>query len=242
MISETLAEGLGQYRIGPKVRALRKAKKLGLVQLGEHSGLSPGLLSKIERGQLVPTLPTLLRIALVFGVGLEHFFDPGERPAVAVVRRKDRVRLPDRPGAGAPAYFFESLDFPVTERQMDAYLAEFPAGAPASAPHDHAGAEFVYVIAGRLDDHARRDGGRARRRRRGPLRLGGGAQLPGRGRSGGAGAGGGARLSVAEISLEARPAPAEAAAMTETRSFPTWPDVAAEPRSPSPRAGRRPTS
>jgi len=150
MISETLAEGLGQYRIGPKVRALRKAKKLGLVQLGEHSGLSPGLLSKIERGQLVPTLPTLLRIALVFGVGLEYFFDPGERPAVAVVRRKDRVRLPDRPGAGAPAYVFESLDFPVTERQMDAYLAEFPAGAPASAPHDHAGAEFVYVIEGRL--------------------------------------------------------------------------------------------
>jgi transcriptional regulator with XRE-family HTH domain len=150
MISETLAEGLGQYRIGPKVRALRKAKKLGLVQLGEHSGLSPGLLSKIERGQLVPTLPTLLRIALVFGVGLEHFFDPGERPAVAVVRRNDRVRLPDRPGADAPAYVFESLDFPVTERQMDAYLAEFPAGAPASAPHDHAGAEFVYVIEGRL--------------------------------------------------------------------------------------------
>ena len=150
MISETLAEGLEQYRIGPKVRALRKAKQLGLVQLGEHSGLSPGLLSKIERGQLVPTLPTLLRIALVFGVGLEHFFAPGERPAVAVVRRKDRLRLPDRPGASVPAYFFESLDFPVTDRQMEAYLASFPAGAPASAPHDHVGTEFVYVVAGRL--------------------------------------------------------------------------------------------
>jgi hypothetical protein len=32
------------------------------------------MLSKIERGQLFPTLPTLLRIAMVFGVGLEHFF------------------------------------------------------------------------------------------------------------------------------------------------------------------------
>ena len=83
MISETLAAGLEQYRIGPKVRALRKAKKLGLVQLGEHSGLSPGLLSKIERGQLVPTLPTLLRIALVFGVGLEHFFDARRAPGAS---------------------------------------------------------------------------------------------------------------------------------------------------------------
>ena len=69
MVSETLTAGLQQYRIGQKVRALRKGKKLGLVQLGEHTGLSPGMLSKIERGQLFPTLPTLMRIALVFGVG-----------------------------------------------------------------------------------------------------------------------------------------------------------------------------
>ena len=33
---------------------------------------------------------------------------------------------------------------------MEAYLAEFPAGAPPSEPHAHDGAEFVYVIAGRL--------------------------------------------------------------------------------------------
>lgn len=148
-MSEALSTGLEQYRIGPKIRELRKAKKLGLVQLGEHSGLSPGLLSKIERGQLIPTLPTLLRIALVFGVSLEHFFAAEEGPVVAVVRREDRIRLPDRPG-GAPAYYFESLDFPVTDRRMEAYLADFPENARPSAPHAHEGAEFVYVLSGRL--------------------------------------------------------------------------------------------
>ena len=101
MLSETLTAGLERYRIGPKVHALRRKKKLGLVQLGEHTGLSPAMLSKIERGQLFPTLPTLLRIALVFGVGLEHFFVDGEeRPTVAVTRKRDRLRMPDRPGAG----------------------------------------------------------------------------------------------------------------------------------------------
>ena len=45
---------------------------------------------------------------------------------------------------------------------------------------------------------------------------------------GGADCSRGAALTVAEISLEARPAAAEAAAMTETRPFPAWPDVAAE--------------
>src|SRR6516225_2184476 len=127
MVSDTLAAGLQQYRIGPKVRAMRLRKKLGLVELARHTGLSPAMLSKIERGLLFPTLPTLLRIALVFGVGLDHFFtESAERPTVAVTRKKERLRLPDRPGADPPSYVFESLDFPVTDRKMQAYYAEFP--------------------------------------------------------------------------------------------------------------------
>jgi quercetin dioxygenase-like cupin family protein/DNA-binding XRE family transcriptional regulator len=122
-----------------------------LVQLGEHTGLSSAMLSKIERGQLFPTLPTLLRIALVFGVGLDHFFvDAAERPLVAVVRRKDRLRLPDRRDGEPPSYVFESLDFPVTDRKMAGYYAEFPAHATPSAPHRHGGVELIYVLKGRL--------------------------------------------------------------------------------------------
>lgn len=151
MLSETLATGLEQYKIGQKVRALRLGKKLGLVQLGAHTGLSPALLSKIERGQLIPTLPTLLRIALVFGVGLEHFFVAGpEKPNVRIVRKKERLQLPDKPDAAQPAYVFESLDFTATERKMQAYYAEFPTQAQTSEPHRHDGAEFIYVIKGQL--------------------------------------------------------------------------------------------
>lgn len=151
MLSETLTEGLEQYAIGPKIRALRQRKSLGLVQLGEHTGLSPAMLSKIERGQVFPTLPTLLRIALVFGVGLEHFFsEDANRPVAAIVRAKDRLRLPDRPGPLKPAYFFESLDFPVNDRKLEGYRADFPAGTGPSEPHAHDGAELVYVLKGRL--------------------------------------------------------------------------------------------
>lgn len=151
MVSDTLAREIERYSIGPKIRSLRQNKKLGLAQLGEHTGLSPALLSKVERGLLFPTLPTLVRIAMVFGVGLEHFFVEGEgRPQVAVVRKGDRLRLPARPDETAPAYFFESLDFPVTDRAMDAYHAVFPAGATASPPHEHEGAELIYVLGGRL--------------------------------------------------------------------------------------------
>jgi transcriptional regulator with XRE-family HTH domain len=151
MLSETLVTGLERYRIGEKVRSLRLKKKLGLAQLGEHTGLSPAMLSKIERGQLFPTLPTLLRIALVFGVGLEYFLvEASERPAVAVVRREDRLRLPDRPGEGSPSYYFESLDFPVTDRKLQAFYAEFPTPSKASERHLHEGAELIYVLKGQL--------------------------------------------------------------------------------------------
>jgi quercetin dioxygenase-like cupin family protein len=150
MLSETLQKGLDQYGIGAKLRALRLKKKMGLVELGRHSGLSPALLSKIERGRLVPTLPTLMRIALVFSVGLEHFFtEPARKPTLAVVRRKERQRFPEKQGERTPAYFFESLDFPALERSMNAYYVEFE-GAERSRQHAHPGAEFLYVIDGQV--------------------------------------------------------------------------------------------
>jgi transcriptional regulator with XRE-family HTH domain len=126
MISASLDRGLRTYALGDKLRALRLRKKMGLVELGKHTGLSPALLSKIERGRLFPTLPTLLRIALVFSVGLDYFFAGAREKPVAVVSRKgDRVRLPDRAGARDAAYRFESLDYPATERRFNSYYAEF---------------------------------------------------------------------------------------------------------------------
>ena len=152
MLSPTLTQGLERYQIGDKLRALRLKKKMGLVELGRHTGLSPALLSKIERGRLFPTLPTLLRTALVFGVGLEYFFAGArERPVVAVVRKKDRRRFPERPGAREVAYHFECLDYPATERRLNAYYVDFaPIAAEKLQPHQHAGAEIIYMVKGRL--------------------------------------------------------------------------------------------
>ena len=152
MLSPTLQEGLERYSIGEKLRALRLRKKVGLVELGRHTGLSPALLSKVERGKLFPTLPTLLRIAMVFSVGLEFFFtDERKRRLVAIVRRKERQRFPEKPDVGDVAFHFECLDFPVVERKLNAYYAEFePLVAARVRLHQHPGIEFLYVISGKL--------------------------------------------------------------------------------------------
>lgn len=158
-VSETVVSGLKPYLIGEKIRALRLKKSMGLVELGKHTGLSAALLSKIERGKLIPTLPTLLRIAMVFSVGLDYFFNNDrKRRLTEIVRRSERKRFPERPGAPDVSYFFEALDYKATERKLSAYLADFePLAQEKVKPHQHAGIEFVYVIKGDLNVHVGED-------------------------------------------------------------------------------------
>jgi transcriptional regulator with XRE-family HTH domain len=152
VVNKTIDDNLRPYQIGPKLRALRLKKSMGLVELGKHTGLSPALLSKLERDKLYPTLPTLLRIALVFSVGLDYFFtDERKRHIVSVVRKSERIKLPERPGAAEVAYHFESLDFKSNERRTNAYLADFEAVDTAKLkPHQHPGSEFLHVTKGKL--------------------------------------------------------------------------------------------
>lgn len=140
------------YRIGTRIRALRLGRSMGLVELGRHTGLSASLLSKLETGKSLPTLPTLQRIAMVFSVGLDHFFVRDEERVIReVVRKADRLRFPGQSGTDSPSYWFESLDFPAVNRPMSAYFAQFEDSPQAGGTsHEHPGAEIVYVIEGSL--------------------------------------------------------------------------------------------
>jgi len=153
VLSETLAKGLSDYGIGNKLRALRLKKKMGLVELGRHTGLSAAMLSKVERGKLFPTLPTLLRIALVFSVGLEYFFsDDQKRHVIGIVRSGERKRFPERTDGRDISFYFESLDFAAVERKLNAYYAEFQPLLPGkSRAHQHPCAEFLSVLRGKLE-------------------------------------------------------------------------------------------
>lgn len=158
MASETITTGLKSYGIGGKLRRLRLRKSMGLLELSKHTGLSPALLSKLERDVMHPTLPTLLRIAMVFSVGLEYFFNPEPKPVLEIVRAQERLRFPDSPDAGRAGYYFESLDFPVANPALHSYLAEFePMKGEESRLHAHPGIEFLYMLSGRLELRTERD-------------------------------------------------------------------------------------
>jgi transcriptional regulator with XRE-family HTH domain len=148
---ETIRRALSGYDIGPKLRRLRLRKKIALVDLGKHTGLSASMLSQLENGKLIPTLPTLTRIAMVFEVGLEHFFGKGSERTFSIVRASERLRFPDAPDSPAPGYFFEVLAYGSMEKTMSAYMAQFPRRDPKeSREHFHEGSEFVHVLEGTL--------------------------------------------------------------------------------------------
>ncbi len=105
-VTEAISEGLGRYSIGEKLRTLRLRKSMGLVELGKHTGLSAALLSKLERGKLFPTLPTLLRIAMVFGVGLDYFFTDERKRRVVGSGSPGRARAFSR--AARPRRMFST--------------------------------------------------------------------------------------------------------------------------------------
>lgn len=72
------------------------------------------------------------------------------RPLIAIVRKQQRLKLPSPPGEKHPAFLFEGLDYPASDRRMEAFYAEFPVDSPPAEPHQHGSAEFIYVLSGRL--------------------------------------------------------------------------------------------
>jgi len=149
---EMIRRIISSYDIGTKLRHLRLRKKIALVDLGKHTGLSASMLSQLENGKLIPTLPTLARIATVFDVGLEFFFgEKRHKKNFSVIRAPERIRFPETPENPQPPYYFEVLAYGTTDKMISAYLADFPVTPAAGVrEHQHEGSEFVHVLSGTL--------------------------------------------------------------------------------------------
>ena len=73
--------------IGPKVFALRRARGLTLQQLAHVADVSTAAVHKVERGEMVPTITTLLKIAGALDVPIRHFVEDAD-PAPSAVHTR----------------------------------------------------------------------------------------------------------------------------------------------------------
>ena len=60
-----------------RITELREQKHWTEYQLAEHSGLTQSTISSWYRKDILPTLPSLERICLAFGITMSQFFDDG---------------------------------------------------------------------------------------------------------------------------------------------------------------------
>jgi transcriptional regulator with XRE-family HTH domain len=128
--------------IGPKVRELRAQRNLSLQQLAVRADVSAAAIHKVERGDMVPTITTLLKLASALGRPVGHFIDDaGPRYPVAVHTRARDVR------SGAP------FTGPANQFVLDGTVTVTEPGAGGSAEPSRAGAgeELVYVLDGTLE-------------------------------------------------------------------------------------------
>ena len=126
--------------IGPKVHAMRRERGMTLQQLAHLADVSTAAVHKVERGDMVPTITTLLKIAGALDAPIRYFVEDAE------------------PGPGAVhtrfAGFTASGPVPITgssEAFRVSGTATVVAPGDGRAGLRRAGETLLVVLAGRLD-------------------------------------------------------------------------------------------
>lgn len=143
--------------IGARLRSLRLARDLSLRGLGERTGLSASFLSGLERGTSGASLAALVRLAGAYRTTLAALVGdadpPGDEgpgsPEPAPSARERVVRGDARPTLDAGrGVRIEDLAHGPTQLQPQLFV--LAPGATSDGAYDHAGEEFLFVLAGRL--------------------------------------------------------------------------------------------
>jgi len=138
-------------RIGSRVKELRKESELTQKRLADATGLSPGLLSRIENGLAMPSIPTLQTISNTLKAGIGYFFQDQEEKGYIITNPGDRRVVVSKSGPHERvAYELELLAEGMKNPFMEPAIVT-PLGKDAEVfPRTHDGQEFMYVLDGKM--------------------------------------------------------------------------------------------
>lgn len=142
-----------EVAIGREVRAYRRQKQITVAELAQMTGLSIGMLSKIENGNTSPSLTTLQTLSHALSVPLTSFFRRFEEHRQAVhTRNGDGVEI-ERAGTRANHQYnllghIGSNNSGVT---VEPYLIQLTEQSDIFPTFQHGGIETIYVLEGELD-------------------------------------------------------------------------------------------
>ena len=146
----TLEDALGAI-IAERVREFRLQLALTVGQLAELTGLSKGMLSKIENAQASPSLATLARLSEALKVPVTAFFRGlNEEQDVLFVKAGRGLDIQHK-GAG-PGHRYQSLGtMRAPHNSLENLLVTLTERADTFPLYQHAGTELIYMISGRME-------------------------------------------------------------------------------------------
>ncbi len=148
--------------IGPKLRQARERKNMSVRGLARYVGVSPSLVSQIERGRVMPSVGTLYSIANELGLVVDDLFT-GAQPRRAASGGKPEPTAADvvnpvlktsqrKTIKLADGVRWERLT-PTPDKDVEFLVVVYDVGAE-SCPKDalirHGGKEYAYMISGHL--------------------------------------------------------------------------------------------
>ena len=142
-----------EVAIGREVRAYRKKKNITVAELSETTGLSIGMLSKIENGNTSASLTTLAAVANALSIPITSFFRGYEAEKTAIhTKAGEGVEL-EREGTRAN-HQYNLLGHIGTNSSgviVEPYLITLNAESDVFPTFQHGGIETIYMLEGEVD-------------------------------------------------------------------------------------------
>lgn len=135
-----------ENKIGNKIKALRKSKKLTLKEVSEQTDLSISFLSQVERKKSSLTLESLKKISEVLGVNPSFFFSEEEdNPTSPVIRG-----IINEKDLSFTHFVYKDLSGHISGLPFSPILVVLNPGENNGKPFSHNGVEFLFVLEGTL--------------------------------------------------------------------------------------------
>lgn len=139
-----------EFNFGYEVRRLRKSLELTGSELGAAARISAGLLSRIENGNISPSLATLDALAKALNVPISRLVaEPDERRDCSFVGAGTGVRIARR--GTKSGHLYELLGHLLGEAVVvEPYLITLTQEAVPYTRFLHTGVEFIYMLSGKV--------------------------------------------------------------------------------------------
>lgn len=138
--------------LGNVIRELRLKDNLTIAEVAAQAGISRGMVSKIENGQVSTSLETLSKIAQALGVSLAHLFRHYNMPSggAQLVKNSEGMEVVRRGTRRGHTYHLLAYD-QGPKKSFEPFLITMDDASEVFPTFEHPGTEFIYMLHGKIE-------------------------------------------------------------------------------------------